>query len=120
MYRFVTGSGRPALGLTTTGRLVHLESSSITGSNSLGPSEQFTPSASTPSPAAVSANADIWQPVNVRIFSSKVIVVITGSELFSFAASTAALTSSRSVIVSNTTRSAPACSPAFTICAYIS
>ena len=47
-------------------------------------------------------------------------VVMTGSELFSLAASTAALTSSRSVIVSNTTRSAPAASPAFTISAYIS
>ena len=103
-----------------TGRLVHFASSSITGSNSFGPSEQLTPIASTPSPDTVSAKADIWHPVNVRIFSSNVIVVIIGSELFSFAASTAALTSKRSVIVSNTTRSAPAFSPAFTISAYIS
>ena len=58
--------------------------------------------------------------MKVLIFCSNVIVATIGRSLFSLAASTAALTSKRSVIVSNTTRSAPAAAPAFTISAYIS
>ena len=106
MYSFVLGSGSPALGFTTIGSLVHLLSVAITGSNSFGPSEQFTPSASTPSPLKVSAIDGIEQPVNVLWFISNVIVVIIGRSEFSFAARTAALHSSKSVIVSNTIRSA--------------
>ena len=120
LYSFVCGSGSPALGLTTTGRLVHFVTSSITGSNSFGPSEQLTPMASTPSPSRVSAIDGTIHPVNVLLFISNVIVHIIGRSEFSFAASTAAFTSSRSVIVSNTTRSAPALLPAFTTSAYIS
>ena len=59
LYSLVTGSGSPALGFTITGRLVQPVSSLITGSSSLGPSEQLTPKASTPSPDIVSANEDI-------------------------------------------------------------
>ena len=50
--------------------------------------------------------ADTEHPVKVRIFSSNVIVVITGRFEFSFAASTAAFVSIKSVIVSITITSA--------------
>ena len=118
MYSLVTGSGSPALGFTTSGSLVYLPSSSTTGYNSSGPNEQLTPSASTPSPSIVSAIEDTWQPVKVLIFCSKVIVQIIGSSVFSFAASTAALSSNKSVIVSNTMTSASR--PAITCSLYIS
>ena len=106
LYSLVLGSGSPALGLTTIGSLVHFERVAITGSNSLGPNEQFTPSASTPSPLKVSAIDGIEQPVNVLWFISNVIVIIIGRLEFSLAARTAALHSSKSVIVSKTIRSA--------------
>lgn len=54
-------------------------------------------------------------PTKVRPVASKVIVTQTGRRVFSFAASTAALTSYRSLIVSMTMRSAPASSPAVII-----
>ena len=50
--------------------------------------------------------AETEQPVNVRLFSSNVIVVITGRLEFSFAAKTAAFVSNKSVIVSITIISA--------------
>ena len=86
-YVFVIGSGKPAFGFTTKGRLVHLESSPI------GPREQFKPMAETPRPFNVIAIDGISQPVNVLLFSSKVIVTIIGLFEFSLAARTAALTS---------------------------
>ena len=107
LYAPVTVSGRPAFGFRTIGSFVIAASSSTTGISSLGPSEQFTPIASTPSPPMVRASAETLHPVKVRLFSSKVIVVIIGSSEFSLAAITAAFSSSRSVMVSKTIRSAP-------------
>ena len=107
LYVLVTGSGNPALAFTTIGRYVHLDISSTIGSKSFGPNEQLTPNASTPSPCNVRHMADTEHPVNVRLFSSNVIVVITGRLEFSFAARTAAFVSSKSVIVSITITSAP-------------
>ena len=118
LYLLVLGSGSPALGLRTIGRLVQSASSFTTGSSSFGPREQLTPIASTPSPSRVNAIDCTDTPVNVLWFISNVIVTMTGRSEFSFAASTPALTSSRSVIVSNTMRSASL--PAFISCAYIS
>ena len=120
LYSLVTGSGSPAFGFTIIGRFVHSESFATTGSNSAGPNEQLTPSASTPSPLRVSAMDSIQQPVKVLWLISKVIVTATGKSECSFAASTAALHSSKSVMVSKTTRSAPAALPASTISRYIS
>ena len=57
------------------------------------------------------------QPVNVRPVASKLIVTNTGRPVVSFAASRAAFASYRSLIVSITTRSAPASAPAFAISA---
>ena len=79
--------------------------SSIIGFNSFGPSEQFTPNASTPKPSTTFTNVKGSVPVKVRLFCSKVIVTKTGKSLFSFTASIAALTSYKSVIVSNNTTS---------------
>ena len=105
-YVFVTGSGKPAFAFTTIGKLVHLDISSTIGIKSFGPKEQFTPIASTPKPSSVRHMAETEQPVNVRLFSSNVIVVITGRLEFSFAAKTAAFVSNKSVIVSITIISA--------------
>ena len=105
-YSLVTGFGRPALALIIIGRLVHLDSSSMIGNNSLGPSEQFTPIASTPRPSRVNAIADIEQPVKVLPFSSKVMVHIIGRLEFSLAHNTADFNSYKSVIVSKTIKSA--------------
>ena len=116
----VFGSGKPALGFKHNGLLVHLLNSLITGSNSFGPREQLIPIASTSSPETVSPKADILHPVKVLRFCSKVIVASIGKSEFSFAARIAAFISSKSVIVSNTTKSAPALAPAFTHLAYIS
>ena len=55
------------------------------------------------------------QPVKVRPVSSKDMVTRTGRSVFSLTASSAALASYRSVMVSMATRSAPAFSPATAI-----
>ena len=93
LYSLVFGSGRPAFALTISGRSVKRVISATTGSSSSGPSEQLTPSASTPKPVSVSAAAAGETPVKVRPPRSKVMVARTGLSLFSFAASTAALSS---------------------------
>ena len=74
------------------------------------------PTASAPSPSKVTAAQSTLTPAKVRPFSSKVMVQKTGRELFSFTASKAAFSSSRSVMVSSTTKSAPAAAPSVTIC----
>ena len=58
--------------------------------------------------------ADTVVPTKVRPLASKLMVTQTGRSAFSFAASTAALTSYRSLMVSMTIRSAPAAAPATT------
>ncbi len=117
LYSPVAGSGSPALGFTMIGRSVQYRNSSTKGTSSSGPREQLIPNASTPSPVSVSAIAATVVPVKVRPEASKLIVVQTGSSLFSFAASTAAFTSYKSVMVSNMIRSAPHDAPALTTCA---
>ena len=79
---------------------------------SLGPSEQLNPNASTPSPVSTVAMEGIVVPVKVLPPASKLIVTHTGREVFSLAASSAALASYKSVKVSITIKSAPALSPA--------
>ena len=69
--------------------------------------------ASTPSPSRVTAMASMLFPVKVLPFSSKDMVTITGSSVFSFIARTAALTSYRFVIVSMAIMSAPMAAAAF-------
>ena len=115
VYAPVAGSGRPAFGLRISGLSVQSASSRTSGISSAGPREQLKPIASTPRPSSVSAIAGTVTPRNVRPVASNVIVTQTGRRVCSFAASTAALTSYRSLIVSITTRSAPAASPATTI-----
>ncbi len=115
LYPPVSGSGNPAFGLAINGKCVKLANSFIRGKISTGPREQFIPMASTPSPCNVKAIFSIPHPVNVLPFSSNVIVTNTGKFVCSFAASTAAFTSYKSVMVSKITKSAPASSPATTI-----
>ena len=119
-YSPVLGSGRPALGLTIKGSDDTSRILFTNGSSSLGPSEQFTPIASTPRLSSVMAMDSTSVPVKVLPFGSKVIVTQTGSFVFSLAASTPAFTSKRSVCVSSTRISAPASSPAVIISLYIS
>ena len=88
-YSLLLGSGNPAFGFITSGKLVYFEISLIIGSSSFGPSEQLIPSASTPKPSSVTAAEAGETPVKVLPFFSNVIVVIIGLSLFSFAASTA-------------------------------
>ena len=71
--------------------------------------------ASAPRPSSVRAMEATVQPVKVRPRSSKDMVTNTGKSVFSFTASSAALASYRSVMVSMTARSAPAFSPATAI-----
>ena len=92
-YSPVEGFGSPALGFIIIGRLVHSLSFFASGSISFGPREQLKPIASTPSPSSVTAIDSIFVPVKVLPVVSYVIVTHTGSFVFSFAASTPALTS---------------------------
>ncbi len=92
-YSPVAGSGNPALALAIIGKVVHLDNSSISGLNSLGPIEQFIPMASAPRPSNVRAMEGIHVPVNVLRLSSNVMEQITGRSEFSLAASNAALIS---------------------------
>ena len=103
------------MGFAISGRSVHCRISPIIGKISSGPSEQLIPIASAPRPCNVTAMQGTVVPVNVLPSFSKLMVTQTGRLEFSLAASTAARASWRSVNVSNTTRSAPACSPAMTI-----
>ena len=102
-----------------SGKSVFSASLCIIGKSLSGPNEQLTPRASANAPA-VNANASTGQPVKVLPFSSKVILHITSSLVFSFTASNAALSSYKSLIVSMTTRLAPAFSPATACSLYIS
>ena len=98
--------------MAITGRRVRRRNSRIMGRISLGPREQLMPMASAPSPSSTAAMEATVQPVKVRPFSSKLMVTNTGSSVFSFAASSAARVSFRSVMVSMAIRSAPASAPA--------
>ena len=85
---------------------------------SSGPREQLTPTASTPSPSNTRAMDAGVQPVKVRPVPSKLMVTKTGRSVTSFAASTAARVSARSLMVSMAIRSAPASAPAVMISLY--
>ena len=95
-----TRRGRPLLGWTMTGSSVAANSLRTMGASSLGPSEQLTPSASTPSPSKSSATISGVEPVSVRPLPSKVAVANTGLSVCSLRASTHALSSYRSDKVS--------------------
>ena len=69
-YPAPPGSGRPALGFTEMGRVVHFVSSSTRGGISRGPREQLTPMASAPIPSRVRAAAAGEWPRKVRPRSS--------------------------------------------------
>ena len=73
------------------------------------------PNASTPRPSSTATAASRLPPVSSFPVSSKVMVTYTGRLARSFAASTAAFTSYRSLMVSMSTQSAPAAAPASTI-----
>ena len=90
------------------------------GKISLGPSEQLMPTALAPSPRAVTPKLSTVQPVKVRPPASKLMLARMGRLEFSRAASSAALSSYRSVKVSKKIRSAPAAAPARTMRAYSS
>ena len=75
--------------------------------NSLGPNEQFIPTALTPNPSKVIAILSGRHPVNVLPSSSKVIVASIGKSHTSFAAIIAAFISYKSVIVSIIIKSTP-------------
>ena len=77
------------------------------GSMPSGPSEQFTPTAWTPSAESVMAAISGLVPKNVQPSSPKVMLARIGRSQLSLQARTAALVSSRSVMVSTITRSAP-------------
>ena len=100
-----------------TGLSVMRTSFFTTGNSSLGPREQLTPTTSA-SGEAVSAKDSTPQPVNVRSPSANVMHAMTGRSQFSRAASRAARSSARSLIVSTSTTSASR--PARTARAYTS
>ena len=112
-----TSRGRPALGWITSGRLVAPAMASRAGSSSRGPTEQLSPTAAAPRAVRVTAAAAGSTPRNVRPSSPKVMVTTAGRPVCSRTASRAALASSRSLMVSMSTRSAPAFSPASAISA---
>ena len=86
----------------------------------MGPSEQLMPTALAPRPRAVTPKLSTVQPVKVRPPASKLMLARMGRLEFSRAASSAALSSYRSVKVSKKIRSAPAAAPARTMRAYSS
>ena len=104
--------GKPALGCAMTRARSCGASSPTSGANSVGPSEQLSPTAEAPSADSVVAAMAGVVPRKVRPSSPKVMVANTGSVVLSTAASTAALASSRSAMVSTTMRSQPAASAA--------
>ena len=103
-----TTEGRPALACTMTGRRDHGIMRMTSGATSAGPREQLMPMTSAPRADSVTAATSGVVPRNVRPSSPKVIVQKTGRSEFSRQASTAALASSRSAMVSTMKRSAPA------------
>ena len=107
--------GRPALGWIMTGRSVTASMASRAPASSAGPREQLMPTTSAPRLVSVTAAQAGSVPRKVRPSSPKVMVTNTGRSVCSFAARRAALASSRSLIVSIRTRSAPAAAPARTI-----
>ena len=109
-----TQVGSPALGFTAIGVEVYFKISCTNGSICRGPSPQLKPIISTPKPSSVNSAVGISAPVKSFPFSLKIMVTTTGKSLFSLAASTAALISYRSPMVSISTKSAPAFAPATT------
>ncbi len=109
--------GRPAFACAMTGTLDHGSMRRMSGATSLGPSEQLMPTTLAPSELKVFAATSGVVPRKVRPSSSKVMVQNMGRSEHSFAASTAALASARSAMVSMMKRSAPAASAARTCCA---
>ena len=95
-----------------TGLEVAASMSRAKGRSSAGPSEQLMPTTSAPIASRVTAAILGEVPRKVRPSPSNVIVAKTGRSLFSRAASTAALISARSVMVSTTMMSQPAASAA--------
>ena len=89
-----TERGRPAFGAAATGRLAAAAKRRAAGSISAGPSPQFRPRASTPRPSSSAVTLSGVPPVSIRAFSSKAAVAMTGRAQFSFAARTAAFSSS--------------------------
>ena len=106
-------AGSPALGFTTTGTEAHETNFSTAGSISRGPSEQLRPTAHTPIPSKRAHTASGEAPVIILQSEPNTPVAITGRPPpYSPAASTAALSSYKSFIVSMAIRSAPAALPA--------
>ena len=108
----LTTSGSPALACTMTGHDATSIISCTTGCKSAGPTEQLTPSASTPRALKAKAAHLGEAPMYVRPDAVNVIVANTGNVHESFTATTAATISSRSAMVSMMTRSAEAASAA--------
>ena len=104
-------TGSPAFGCTNTGTDAYCKNVRTVGSSSRGPSEQFIPTADAPSEDSVTAADAASTPRNVRLFSWNDMDTKIGLSHTSFAANTAAFASSRSVIVSISTKSAPAATP---------
>lgn len=86
-------TGSPLFGWTITGSEVDLKSRSTIGRSSFGPREQFTPSASAPSPSITAAAISGVEPVSVRPVESKVTVAQTGFFVLSLSAKRQALSS---------------------------
>ena len=86
-------SGSPAFGLTITGTDATLSMRFTTAVIWLGASEQFMPTALTPSPSAIATAASGEVPVMVLPSAPNTNVAITGRLHASLAASTAALSS---------------------------
>ena len=101
-----TATGRPAFGVTQTGRRVAASRRGTKSAICSGPRLQFMPTASAPRLSASVTAASMLPPVRSLPVESKVYVTTTGRSQFSFAASSAALTSYVSLIVSISTRSA--------------
>ena len=105
------------MGWTNTGRWVAPSMAPRGSSISRGPTEQLSPTPSAPRAVRVTAAAAGSTPRKVLPSAPKVMVTSTGRSVRSFAASRAALASSRSPMVSMSTRSAPARAPASAISA---
>ena len=86
-------TGKPALGLSTTGKLVNFNNWGNSFCIWAGPSPQLKPMASAPKPSTIKAAAATSPPVKSLPSISKVKVTTTGKSQFSFAAKIAALVS---------------------------
>ena len=105
------------MGCNSSGVEASSHRASKVGAISLGPRPQLMPSTSTPRPSSRPTAARGEPPVSSLPVASKMRLAKIGRSQFSFAASTAAFISYRSLMVSMRMQSAPALTAARTVSA---